>query len=354
MLGWLMNFVRPIEKRSSAANYTGQMIAAREGYISGNRGVAELTATAQSCISLWEGGLAMADVSGTDLLPRHKMAAIARSLALSGEAAYLIEGNELVPCSSWDLTTRNGTPRAYRLTIPDTNGPRTVTALADEVLHMKIGADALTPWIGSSPLRRSSLTGAMLHAVETALVEVFENAPLGSQIVPLPDTGADDMASNRNAFRGRRGSTLVIEGVAQATAAGMNPQIGQKPDQLSPDLSRSMTAETLAAAREGVFMAYGVLPSLANRASTGPAVREAQRQLAMWTLQPIAELLAEEASRKLFAKVQIDTIRPLQAFDTGGRARALSTIVKTMAEAKEAGIPSADFSAAMRLVDWKD
>jgi hypothetical protein len=134
----------------------------------------------------------------------------------------------------------------------------------------------------------------------------------------------------------------------------MNPQIGQKPDQLSPDLSRSMTAETLAAAREGVFMAYGVLPSLANRASTGPAVREAQRQLAMWTLQPIAELLAEEASRKLFTKVQIDTIRPLQAFDTGGRARALSTIVKTMAEAKEAGIPSADFSAAMRLVDWKD
>jgi hypothetical protein len=74
----------------------------------------------------------------------------------------------------------------------------------------------------------------------------------------------------------------------------------------------------------------------------------------MWTLQPIAELLAEEASRKLFTKVQIDTIRPLQAFDTGGRARALSTIVKTMAEAKEAGIPSADFSAAMRLVDWKD
>jgi len=146
----------------------------------------------------------------------------------------------------------------------------------------------------------------------------------------------------------------VIEGVAQATAAGMNPQIDKKPDQLSPDLSRSMTAETLAAAREGILMAYGVLPALANRAATGPAVREAQRQLAIWTLQPIAALLAEEATAKLGVTVEIDTIRPLQAFDAGGRARALQGIVKTLAEAKEAGIPPDAVSSAMRMVDWKE
>ena len=114
-----------------------------------------------------------------------------------------------------------------------------------------------------------------------------------------------------------------------------------------------MTSETLAAAREGILMAYGVLPSLVNRAATGPAVREAQRQLAIWTLQPIAVLLAEEASSKLGAAVEIDTIRPLQAFDAGGRARALSAIIKTLAEAKEAGIPASDVSGAMRMVDWQ-
>jgi hypothetical protein len=163
------------------------------------------------------------------------------------------------------VTTRDGQPRAYRLSIPEAGGGRTRTALAAEVVHLRIGSDALAPWIGTAPLRRASLTAAMLNAVESALAETFENAPLGSLIVPLPDTGADDMATMRGAFRGRRGSTLVIEGVAQATAAGMNPQIGQKPDQLSPDLSRSMTAETLAAAREGILMAYRVLPSLMNR-----------------------------------------------------------------------------------------
>ena len=58
-------------------------------------------------------------------------------------------------------------------------------------------------------------------------------------------------------------------------------------------------------------------------------------------------------SVKLGAEVTIDTIRPLQAFDAGGRARALSVIIKTLAEAKEAGIPPGDVSGAMRMVDWE-
>jgi len=354
MFGWIKDRLRPVEERSSGAGYTAQVMAARDSYISGQRGVAELTATVQSCVSLWEGGFAMADVTGTGLLTRQTMARIARSAALRGEAVYLIGDEGLVPVTDWDLTTRLGRPRAYRLSLPEAGGGRSLTALAAEVLHLRIGSDALTPWIGTAPLRRASLTGAMLHAVEAALAETFENAPLGSLIVPLPDTGSEDMATMRSAFQGRRGSTVVVEGVAQATAAGMNPQLGQKPDQLSPDLSKSMTAETLAAAREGILMAYGVLPSLLNRAATGPVVREAQRQLAIWTLQPVAQLLAEEASEKLGQPVEIDTIRPLQAFDAGGRARALSAIIKTLAEAKAAGIPPADVSGAMRMVDWKE
>ncbi|BBU55282.1 hypothetical protein KU6B_15470 [Mameliella alba] len=354
MLGWIMDKLRPIEARASGSGYTAQVIAARESYISGRSGVAELTATVQSCISLWEGGLAMADVSGTDMLPRQTMAMIARSVALTGEAVFLISDLGLVPATDWDVTTRDGKPRAYRLSIPDAGGARAVTALAPEVLHLRIGADHVTPWIGTAPLRRSTLTGGLLHAVESALSETFENAPVGSIIVHLPDTGAEDMATMRGAFRGRRGSTLAMEGVAQATAAGQHPTIGQKPDQLSPDLSKSMTAETLAAAREGILAAYGVLPAMLNRSATGPVVREAQRQLAIWTLQPIAALLADEARAKLGAPVEIDTIRPLQAFDAGGRARAVQGIIKAIAEAQEAGISADAVAGAMRMVDWKE
>ena len=85
--------------------------------------------------------------------------------------------------------------------------------------------------------------------------------------------------------------------------------------------------------------------------TTGPLIREGQRQLAQWTLQPIATAMAEEASDKLGTPVKIDTLRPLQAYDSGGRARALSAIVQTLALAKESGV---DPEKALALVDWKE
>ena len=299
------------ERRSSGTGYTAAVMAARENYITGSGGVAELTATVQGCVSLWESAFALADVEGTNLLDRRTMALIARAAALRGEAVLLIGPGGLVPFADWDIATRDGIPRAYRGTVNEAGGGRPVTALAAEVLHLRIGSEPLTPWAGTAPLRRASLSASLLSEVETALRDVYRDAPLGSLIVPLPEGSADDMEAMRNAFRGRRGSSLVIEGVAQATAAGMNPNLGKSPDQLSPDLSRSMTAESLTAARSAVAMAFGVLPGLLNPAATGPVVREAQRHLAGWVLQPLAELLAEEATAKLGGRVLIDVGRPL-------------------------------------------
>lgn len=354
MLGWLFKRreAPAPETRSSGSGYTAQIMAARESYISGLSGLGELTGTVQSCVSLWEGAFALADVQGTDLLNRQTMALIARSVALRGESVMLITGDGLVPCSDWDLSTRNGTPRAYRVSVSEAGGGRTQTALAAEVVHLRIGADPVAPWCGSSPLRRAPLTAELLHQVESALRDVYRDAPLGSQIIPMPEGVAEDMAAMRAQFRGRRGSSLVVEGVAQATAAGMNPNLGKSPDQLSPDLSKSVLTESLEAARGAICMAYGVLPGLTNKAATGPMVREAQRHLAGWTLQPIAMLLAEEVSAKLGAEIMIDTMRPVQAYDVGGRARALSAIIGALAEAKAAGIDPAALNAALTLVNW--
>jgi hypothetical protein len=350
-----MNFLRrllglpePVETRASG--FTAEVIQMREAYISGARGIGELTATAQTCVSLWESGLSLADVSGTDLLDPFTRAAMARSLALRGEAVMLIR-DRLVPCSDWDLRTRNGRPTAYRLSIPEAGGEVSVTALAAEVLHVRIGCDPAAPWIGQAPLRRAQITAALLHAVESALCETFEAAPIGSQIVHLPEGAPDDMQNMRAAFRARRGSVLVVEGMAQSAAAGLHPSIGQRPDDLTPNLKDSMSVETLEAARDAVALAFGVLPGLLNRAVTGPVVREAHRHLATWTLQPVAELIAAEASEKLGAPVKLDTLRPVQAWDTGGRARALGAIVQAMAAAKAEGI---DIGPALELVNWQE
>lgn len=341
-----------LEKRASG--FTAEIMAARAAHIAGRRGLAELTATVQSCASLWEGGFALADVDGASLLTSRVMALAGRALALRGEALFLIGDDGLAPASDWDMTTRATKPIAYRLSLPDAGGGRTITALSAEVLHFRVGVDIASPWAGTAPLRRAPITAELLHAVEDALRETFANSPLGSQIVPFPEAPDTDLEKIGRSFRGERGKIVLRESTVVTAAGGPTPQTDWRPSDLSPDLSRSMTRETLAAARDAICAAYGVLPGLLNPATTGPLIREAQRHLAQWALQPVAATMAEEASEKFGGAVRIDLLRPLHAWDAGGRARALAGYVGALTQAKEAGLSEAETAKALALVDWKD
>jgi hypothetical protein len=341
------------EKRSAASGFTAEIISARESYIAGRSGLAELTATAQSCISLWENGFSLADVTGTDLLDRRTLALVGRSLARRGEAVFLIRESGLVPAADWDLSTRDGRPTAYRLSISEAGGGRSETALAAEVLHFRIGADSTTPWLGSAPLRRAPLTASLLNALESALGEVYENAPLGSQIVPFPESREVDLEQMGRGFRGRRGRELLRESVNVSAAGGSAPASDWKPQDVTPDLERAMATENAAAARDAIAGAFGVLPALFSNSTTGPLVREAQRHLAQWTLQPAGEIVAQEASEKLGGDVRLDLLRPTQAFDAGGAARALGALIDAMARAKEAQLDPAAVAGAFRRIDWE-
>lgn len=338
-------------RAASGAGYTAQMIQARTAYITGTSGRAELTATVQGAVTLWENGLSVADVDGTDLLTKRALAIAGRMLALRGEAIFYITDDMLIPVSDWDLSTRLSRPTAYRLTLPDIGGGKSMTALAGEVLHFRIGADAIQPWYGTAPLKRSSLSADLLEIVERALVEVYGDAPLGSSIVPMPETPETDLADIARGFRGSRGKVLVRESVQVQAAGGPAPAQDWRANDLTPDLSKAMLDKTLDQARDQINAAYGILPGLNNKATTGPMVRESQRHLAQWTLQPMAESMAEEATDKLGSAVTLDVLRPLQAFDAGGRARAALGIVKALAEAKEAGV---DPALALKLVDFKE
>jgi hypothetical protein len=75
--------------------------------------------------------------------------------------------------------------------------------------------------------------------------------------------------------------------------------------------------------------------------------------LGQWVLQPIAELIAEEASSKLGGEVALDVLRPTQAFDAGAAARSLVALVEAMARAKEAGLPPEALAAAFKRLDWE-
>ncbi|WP_415402790.1 hypothetical protein [Tateyamaria sp. SN3-11] len=338
------------ETRASNTGYTASLMAARAALITGREGVAELTSAAQSCVSLWEGGLSLADVDGTDILTPPMLALIGRSLALRGEFVALMREDGLAIAHEWDVSTRNGKPTAYRLSVADTGGGRSVTALATEVLHFVTGATTTTPYVGTAPLKRAALSSGLLNAVESALSDVYQTAPIGTQIVPMPEAQVDDLDALREGFKGRRGSVLVVEGVAQATAAGAYPDMHKMPADLTPNMARLESGDALRDARNAIESAFGVLPALQNRAATGPVVREAQRHLGQWTLQPLCKVIAHECSIKLESPVSIGIMRSLQAFDSGGRARTVTALVQAMAQAKESGV---DIEQALRLVDWE-
>lgn len=352
MFGWFRKKEPETEKRAVAMGYTSDLIAARHEWLAGGSGVAELTATVQSCISLWEGGFALADVDGTSLLTRRNLALFARAMALRGEAVFLIRGDRLLPVADWDLSTRGGMPRAYRVSISEVGGGQSETVLAAEVLHVVAGSSPAAPWAGVSPLHRSSLTAEMLQEVETALRDIYRDAPIGSQIVPYPESGEEDLTKLARGFRGRRGRILMRESVNVQSAGGPAPAQDWRPSSVTPDIQGVMPDRSLQAARAAVLAAYGVLPAMFDPTTTGPLVREAQRHLAQWALQPLAMLLAEEATAKLGAPVMVDTLRPVQAYDVGGRARALSAIVQAMAMAKEAGLNDEQVNAALTQVNW--
>lgn len=339
------------EQRAAGSGFTAELISARESYISGSRGIGELTATVQSCVSLWEQGLSLASVQGADM-DRRSLAMAGRSLALRGEAVFLIGDRRPIPCADWDVSTRDGEPRAYRLSVSEAGGGRTQTALAGEVLHFRTGLDPVTPWAGQAPLKRAALTAGLLQAVESALSDAFENMPLGSQIVPFPEAGDVDLEKLGRGFRGRRGRVLLRESVNVTAAGGPTPSQDWRPQDVTPDLSRAMTRETLESARGSIMAVYGVLPAMFDKAAQGPLVREAQRHLAQWMLQPIAASMAEEISNKTGQTVSIDVMQPLQAFDAGGRARAMAGIVQALVSAKAAGVDASDVTAAGALVNW--
>ena len=350
----LMDRLFKRETRSaSGTGYTSQIMAAREAYIAGRLGLGDLTATVQTCVTLWESGLALADVDGTDLLTRHNMAMTARALGLRGEAVFLIR-DRLIPIIDWDLSTRDGIPRAYRVSIPEIGGGRSETVLAEEVLHFRIAPDPGAPWTGQAPLKRAQLTAGLLHTLETALAEMYENAPLGSQVVPFPESPDVDLETLGHGFRARRGRVMLRESVNVTAAGGPSPAQDWKPQGVTPDIQGSMAVQSLAEARAAIFAAYGVLPAMFAANAQGPLVREAQRHLAQWILQPIAVMMAEEVSEKLASTVKIDVVRPAQAFDAGGRARAFGAMVTALTQAKEAGLDPQAIEDSLSFIDWAD
>jgi phage portal protein BeeE len=277
------------------------------------------------------------------------LASIGRQLATEGNSVWYIAPDGLLPVSSYSVaTTDAGKPRAYYIAIPGIDGGTQSMALADEVLHIRIGADSRLPWQGVAPLRRAQISAGLLRATEAALAEVFRDAPIGSKVLGMPETSAGANSKLAASFTGKHGRVLVRDSSTVYAGSQGTPD-NWRPADLTPNLRDSMAVESLKMARDAVLHVYGVLPALMNDQSAGPVIREAQRHLAMWTLGPVAKLIAHEVKAKTGEAVKLDVFVGLGAFDAGGAARAMSTIIDGLAAAKAGGITPDELAMALKV-----
>lgn len=346
----LWPFGRKTEE-SRGAGYTSDIISARHQFFSGARGVAEATATVETCVSLWERAFATADVADSwrDIVSPSRLGLMGRSLATRGQFVALIDarGGEIVltPATDWDVSTRGGEPIAYRLSIPEAGGGHQVEALAGEVIDIRINTDPVTPWHGQSPLRKVQMTGDMLASIESGLQDVL-NSPWGAQIVPLPKLGARQVTEIQefvHRIRSRRGGFFSLESTQVMAGASQAPHGDFDRKNLSPDLRGMEIPAHWEAARNSIMGAYGIPPILFSAGAQSAALREAQRHAVLWTLAPIAKVASAELGRKLGdADLKLNLVTPLQAADSAGRARAVGVL-------NGAGVP---LEEALKMVGW--
>src|SRR5699024_11132775 len=207
-------------------------------------------------------------------------------------------------------------------------------------------------WRGTSPLSRAPLSGGLLAVVEGVLSDTYDSAPIGSQIVTTPEDPEDENGTIGASFRGKRGRVLLRETSAILAAGGPTPQSDWSPRDMTPDIARAGLPASHALTRSGLVSCFGVLPALLDPQASAQAIREAQRHLAQWTLQPIAGRMGDEITAKTGQKTTVDVVQAVHAYDGAGRARALATTIDALAAAKEAGIPIETVLAMQSAGNW--
>ena len=327
---------RQVEERVAAVieerGYGDLILAGLEATVAGDTSSVLRTSALETASGMWARALAAATVTGDrGALTRRVRHMIGRGLIRSGEALFVIDVDDgqvrLLPASAFEV--QEGW--RYRAEVPQPPGKAASRTYArDAVVHFMWNVDPLQPWAATSPLGSASYGAKLAANTEAKLAE--ETGAPSALLLPVPTDGGDtSLDSLRNDIRNARGKAVVVEG----TAAGWEDEKkGTRHDwkaerlgPMIPEQLRLLYGDTLASVME----ACGIPAALGISDADGTSQRESYRRWIMASVEPVAELLAEEASEKLDSEVAFD-FSGLWAHDIVGRATALGKLT-------DAGIP---------------
>lgn len=304
-------------------------------------------AAQEACAGLWERAFASATIASGNRARQvcrpSMLALVAREFVYSGESAWLLDvldDGRLAAgvASSWEVNGSGVHPEGwrYRLDVLGPSGNRTRRAEWMGVLHFMIGRQPSQPWKGQSPLEHAGVTRKLANLLEARLGE--ETAAQVGNIIALPrDPGPrqkpdgsmfDPLEDTRKALSSIRGKTVLVETTASGWGEGRfsAPRNDWKPQRIGPDPPSSLAALRNDVTRI-ILAALGVPPPLLQDNSDGTAQRESWRRFLHGTIQPVANIVAEELSIKLDEEVRIG-FDELFASDLSGRARAFQSMVQ--------------------------
>ena len=274
---------------------------------------------------------------------------IARNLIRRGESLHLIEVEggaiRLSPCGTWDISGGDD-PRSWmvRGDLFGPSGSRSAYHPWDAFLHVRYAVDPSRPWRGVGPLGWASDTGLLAANLEKRLGEEAGGAV--AHLLPIPsdggDGGEDDPQAQLKAdIRKGKGRTLLVETTQGGNGEGRSaaPQKDWVPSRLGADPPDALPTLRSDAALS-VLGACGIPASLATTAgSSGTDAREGWRRFLHGSVQPVAQLIAEELGEKLDVPGLSITFDSLMASDLSGRARAFQSLVNGgMDVSKAAGL----------------
>ncbi len=302
-------------------------------------------AAQEACAGLWERAFASATVRGRraqGVCGPSMLGLVAREFVYTGESCWLLDvlDDGMLAAgiaSSWEVNGPGVHPQRwrYRLDVLGPSGNRTRRAPWDGVLHFMIGRRPEQPWKGQAPLERAAATQRLANLLETRLGE--EAAAQVGNIIALPrdpsprqkpdGTMYDPLEDTRKALGSIRGKTVLVETTASGWGEGRfsAPRQDWTPQRIGPNPPDSLGTLRVEVSRI-ITAALGVPPALLEESSDGTSQRESWRRFLHGTIQPVAEIVAEELSIKLDERVQLNFDR-LFASDLSGRARAFQSMV---------------------------
>ena len=332
-LGW--KFWEDTENYSSGSSYQDALINAIFAQAQGDLNVrAQTTAAVEFGVGLIERCFAIAEIEPEYLnsmaITPLTLSRMARQLLLVGNSVNLIDtaGGELlvIPVANYQVSggIRERSWR-YRVEVQGPTSRVSRTVPATSIVHVRMGSRPAEPWRGYSPLRNAGVSARMLGMIEERMGQ--EATARVGHLLTIADGLADDQVKQlRLDLAALKGDVALAETGNAGHGQGMRG--AAQVDWLLRRIGAHFPAENLQARSDiskDIIAALGIPPPLYH-GTDGVSAREAYRLLLVSTLQPIAELISSELSKKLDTTVEIK-FRRLQAADIQSRARAFGSMV---------------------------